>query len=426
MASNLDKFKKLTNNFSTTLSGAIVGAGNTSMSLTSSTNLPTDTGSVYVIDRVNASGTATPTVREYVKGTVSGTNVTNLVRGLGGSTAQAHSTGAVVEQVVDQNTINDLMDGILVQHNQDGTHGAITSTSLSATGVINASAVSSLQDASTALSTIREEYQFDFVASGGVWSGDAYASTLNGSMTAVVAYINGQRLSIGAITAKAFAASSDTYIDILNTAGVGSLVYTATTNNNGSIPLAANSIRLAIVVTGASSIAAATSINQGQETMVLPIASSVPYAVTDSLGNLICPRDPNRKILGERRIRAAFTGASATFAVITGLSVPVIVPTGRKVKVCLYGSVAANSNAGVTSRMAIHTGATINALTTLLPMEGQTLVSGANSGTPVYIDGLYTPTTTSLFFSASYDVGAGTLAFAGGDLPFGFIRVELA
>lgn len=135
-ASNTDKFKKLTNNFSTTLSGAIVGAGDTSMGLTSTTSLPTDTGTVFVIDRVSSAGATTPSLREYVKGTVSGTNVTNLVRGLGGSTAQAHLTGAVVEQVVDQNTINDLMDGILAQHNQDGTHGAITSTGATLTSPI--------------------------------------------------------------------------------------------------------------------------------------------------------------------------------------------------------------------------------------------------------------------------------------------------
>jgi len=121
-ALNTDKFKKLTNNFSTTLSSAIVGSSDTSMSLSSTTNLPTDTGAVFVIDRVNSSGTATPSVREYVVGVVSGSNVTNLVRGVGNSTAQAHSTGAVVEQVVDQRTINDIVDGILAEHNQDGTH----------------------------------------------------------------------------------------------------------------------------------------------------------------------------------------------------------------------------------------------------------------------------------------------------------------
>ena len=119
-ASNTDLFKKLTNNFSTTLTGAVIGTGDTSMSLNSTTNLPTDTGIVLVIDRVSASGTTTPTLREYVKGVVSGTNVTALVRGLGNSTAQAHLSGAIVEQVVDQTTINELVSGVLLHANQDG------------------------------------------------------------------------------------------------------------------------------------------------------------------------------------------------------------------------------------------------------------------------------------------------------------------
>lgn len=133
-AANTDKFKKLTNNFSTTLQSAIVGSGDSSMSLSSTTNLPTDTGIVLVIDRVNASGTVTPTLREYVIGVVSGSTVISLVRGQGNSSAQAHLSGAVVEQVVDQTTINDIISGILVQHNQDGTHGAVTATSLSTSG----------------------------------------------------------------------------------------------------------------------------------------------------------------------------------------------------------------------------------------------------------------------------------------------------
>jgi hypothetical protein len=89
-------------------------------------------------------------------------------------------------------------------------------------------------------------------------------------------------------------------------------------------------------VSGASNIAAATSVNQGQETMVLPIASSVPYAVTDSLGNLICPRDPNRKVLGYRQISAGATTTSTSVTAITGLSVPVIIPSNRKVVVSFY------------------------------------------------------------------------------------------
>ena len=174
---------------------------------------------------------------------------------------------------------------------------------------------------------------FDHVASGGVWSGDAYASTRNASMTAMVCYINGLPITIAAVTARSFTASKDTYIDILsNGDNTGTLVYTEVANNAASPALAANSIRIGIIVTGASNIASVASINQGQEEKVLPIASSIPYAVTDSLGNLICPRDPARKVLGYRRTTIT-QGSITTIADSTYLQVPVIVPTGRKIKI---------------------------------------------------------------------------------------------
>ena len=115
--------------------------------------------------------------------------------------------------------------------------------------------------------------------------------------------------------------------------GTGTLVYTTVTNNAASPALAANSVRIAIIVAGASSIAAAGSVNQGQENAVLPIASSIAYAVTDSIGNLICPRDPSHRILGLRQIIGGFSSASTSQVQVTGLSCPVIVPIGRKIKI---------------------------------------------------------------------------------------------
>jgi hypothetical protein len=133
------------------------------------------------------------------------------------------------------------------------------------------------------------ENGYDYVASGGVWSADSVGVNRNASMTAMICYINGRRLSISAVTARTFTASKDTYIDVLdNGDGTGTLVYTEATNNAASSALASNSIRIGIIVTGATTIAATTSINQGQESRILPIASSIAYSVTDSIGNLIC------------------------------------------------------------------------------------------------------------------------------------------
>lgn len=182
-----------------------------------------------------------------------------------------------------------------------------------------------------------QEGFFDFVASGGVWTGNNYGVNLNASMTAMVCYINGRRISIGAVTSRAFTTNVDTYIDVLdNIDGTGTLVYTTAATNAASPSLAANSMRIGIIQAGAT-IAAVGAVNQGQQDKLLPIASSIPYQVTDSLGNLICPCDSTRKLIGYRRITGGFSTASGVAVQITALSVPAIVPTSlRKVKASMF------------------------------------------------------------------------------------------
>ncbi|UOF78005.1 hypothetical protein [Caudoviricetes sp.] len=171
------------------------------------------------------------------------------------------------------------------------------------------------------------EFIFDYVASGCVWSGDSYGSTRAASMTSGVVYISGKRITVSAVTARTFTASKDTYVDV---DGTGALTYTEVINNAASPSLAAGSLRLGIIITGASSIANSGSVNQGESDKVLPIASSIPYTVTDSLGNLICPRDPNRKILGYRAGTSATS--STTYADLAPFNFVCNIPTGRKVR----------------------------------------------------------------------------------------------
>lgn len=103
-------------------SGGVADASVTTVPLAATTNLPTDTGVTIVIDRVDSNGTATPSLEETVVGVVSGSNLVSCVRGVEG-TAQAHSAGAVVEVLVTSDGYNDIVDGIIAEHNQvDGTH----------------------------------------------------------------------------------------------------------------------------------------------------------------------------------------------------------------------------------------------------------------------------------------------------------------
>jgi hypothetical protein len=122
-AANTDKLKKVSRKWVGQVgSGGISDAAVDSFNITS-TNLPTDTAVVVVVDRVDANGTATPSKEESITGVVSGYSLVNCVRVVEG-TAQAHAAGAVVEVLLTAKGWNDIVDGILVEHGQDGTHAS--------------------------------------------------------------------------------------------------------------------------------------------------------------------------------------------------------------------------------------------------------------------------------------------------------------
>lgn len=108
-ASNTDLFRKSKSLFSTTLNGAITDSA-TTIALNSASGLPTDTAVTLTIDR---SGT-----REVVTGVISGNNITNAVRGQGGTSAAAHNSGDNVEAIFEQEQLNDMVDGMIAEHSQ--------------------------------------------------------------------------------------------------------------------------------------------------------------------------------------------------------------------------------------------------------------------------------------------------------------------
>jgi len=147
-ALNTDLFKKLSRRWVGTIgSGGVADAAVTTIPLSSATNLPTDTAVIAVIDRVDTSGTTTATLEESVIGVVSGSNLVTCTRGVEG-TAQAHSAGAVVEILVTAKGLNDLIDGLLVQHNQLGLHTNITACDITASGTVSTNVVAEKTSAS--------------------------------------------------------------------------------------------------------------------------------------------------------------------------------------------------------------------------------------------------------------------------------------
>ncbi len=315
------------NFYSTTLTGDIT-AGTLTIGLAT---VPTPTSGVLIIEPDSTSS------REVIVYTSKGASTITCPsdgRGYSGTTPAAHLTGSTVIMVPVDKWFTALASGEL------------------------------------STDPLRTEIFFDHINSGMVWSGDAYASTRNASMTSGVVYIDGRRLTAAAVSARSFTASKDTYIDASdNGDGTALLTYTEVANNAASPALAANNVRIGIIITGASNIANVGSVNQGQEDKVLPIVSTNAYQTTDSLGNLICPRDPNRRVIGLRRTATSHAGIGAGGADVNGLSViPVIVPGSDARKVKLTATVNLSCTAVAAVNFYLMEGATTHkAFQQLLP-----------------------------------------------------------
>lgn len=141
-AANTDLFRKATPLFSTTLSASI-GTGDTTIPLTITTRLPTDTAISLTIDASSPLGVLTPTAREVVTGVVVGTNLTNALRGQDGTTAQAHLSGAIVVDYDTAQVHNDMVSALLTSINQDGSLKPFSGSNIVGTSQLQANAVTS-------------------------------------------------------------------------------------------------------------------------------------------------------------------------------------------------------------------------------------------------------------------------------------------
>jgi len=117
-----DNFRKAKSLFSTTLSVGIGTGTSETIALSSTVGLPTDAEITLTIDRVDSGGSPSPSKVERITGTVSGSNLVSYTRGIDSTTDQAHSAGAVVEYIWNGADWNDAVDGVLKEHNEDGTH----------------------------------------------------------------------------------------------------------------------------------------------------------------------------------------------------------------------------------------------------------------------------------------------------------------
>lgn len=383
--------------------------GSTTLLVDSVDNWPTNF--IVVTGTINANGFISPSGMTQMRAHISGGNIA-IDSFEPGYTDIGNTTSDVCIIKMTTEWANDVARLALVSHNDDGTlkNDVITTPD-------------QFTDPVDPALRFRENC-FDHIASGGVLTGTGYGSTLGWSLTAGVVYINGKRYTFAAATGLV-TASKDTYFDLLEpvSGNVATLVVTGgnIVNNNAASPaLAANSVRLGIIQAGATIVDVAR-INQGQENKMLPIASGVAYTVTDTLGNLICPRDPNRRILGYRQITSDFSTTSTSgLQDVPGLSVPVLIPEGRKIIISSEAiSIAMSGGSPGNREIGIKEGAS-------LLYESAEQTSGNYRSTAL----VKTPPLTHSAGLHTYKIAvaqnaAGTLSlFASAGLP-AFILVEL-
>lgn len=140
-ASVNDKFMKVgAAGTATTLAAPGHSVSGTTITVASTTNWPTDTGVVFAIRQVDSDGVLVPGTYTEWRGTVSGSTITNMTLEYG--TDQVYPAGSTTQVYIPVSADRDnrLVDGILVEHDQDGTHGDITPTSIN-TGAITATSI---------------------------------------------------------------------------------------------------------------------------------------------------------------------------------------------------------------------------------------------------------------------------------------------
>lgn len=215
MATQLDPTIFGYQNFYSALLTADITSGSLTISLDT---VPSPSAGILIIDPDSTTG------REIVLYTSKGASTITCPsdgRGWGGSTAAAHLTGTTVIMAPVKEFFAGLADGTL-------------STDPSRTILIQ-----------------------DHVVSGGVV---AQSAGLVGTFSNIVFYLSGQRYSGTSIANKTYTASKDTYVDITAASGGAvSVSYNEVANGASAPALAANSLRIAKVVTSGAAI---TSVSQ--------------------------------------------------------------------------------------------------------------------------------------------------------------------
>ena len=323
---------------------------------------------------------------------------------------------------------------------------AVVTVANSASSIANGS-IADVRDSagvsSTANATSTKKNMIDYVESGCVWSGDSYGSTRNASMSSGVVWIGGKRLTVAAVSARAFTASKDVYVDLSDAGnGTATVVYYDNTTNAASPSFATTggTMRLAIVVVGASSIANVQSINQGQvgsTTSLIKLPNIFTFnaiafasAGTDSIGNRIAATRPYDSLVGGIvRTATATTGnPGATPTAWNGCNyVPFIAVANTNYKFVMQEPAMSGTSNNDIHIYEVYLGATANAYTTSIGEFNVCMISGqapSVNSTLTFNSGAYSGLTYLSIKYRTNNTFTGTLYLNSGATRTGVYTIE--
>lgn len=201
----------------TTLSAPGYTIGGTSLTVGSTANWPTTTGVIFAMDEVETvDGVETEvegSYNEYAGVVASGTSITGVTHVRGTDQNFAAGTSTRVYIPVSAERENRIAQGMVAEHNQDGTHAAVTATSLSVSGATTHTGTTSLTGALTVKS-------YDgYISSPDTWT---YASATTFTIAGVdrtAQFPVGTKVKLTQTTAKYFyvtasAFSTDTTVTV--------------------------------------------------------------------------------------------------------------------------------------------------------------------------------------------------------------------
>lgn len=138
MASVLDKFSKTFNSTNPNVArvSSTRSGGGATLVCDNLAGWPTDTVVHFSTYQVSTGGAVVAGTQIDWKGVVSGNTVTSLTR-VAGATDSGNAINDYVEMNPTASWANDLATGLLVEHDQDGTHKSVTTDTLTTTGNVS-------------------------------------------------------------------------------------------------------------------------------------------------------------------------------------------------------------------------------------------------------------------------------------------------